>query len=93
MLVVRKCNECGYISYDAEGDFQCPKCFSNDFYETIFQEIKPNLKLSFEELKNAAQPLVDILYKYYNPHTTIIIEMDHVEILCGDMAVPFEIKD
>lgn len=46
-----------------------------------------------EELKNAAQPLVDILYKYYNPHTIITVEMGHVEVLCGNMAAPFEVRD
>lgn len=53
---------------------------------------KPH-KPSFEELKEAAQPLVDILYEYYDPHTAILVEMDHVEILCGDMVVPIEVRD
>ena len=88
-MIVRKCTECNH-TYDTEIGFQCPKCFS---YETTYEEIKPNSKLTHEELKQAAQPLVDILYKYYNPHTAIIIQMDHVEILEGDMVVSFEVRD
>jgi hypothetical protein len=48
---------------------------------------------SSEELKAASQPLVDILYKYYDPHTTIMVEQGSVEVLRGDMCTPLEIKD
>jgi hypothetical protein len=50
-------------------------------------------KPSFEELKTATQPLVDILYKYYDPHTTIMVEQGQVKILRDDMGMPLEIKD
>jgi hypothetical protein len=49
--------------------------------------------LSHEELEKAAQPLIDILYKYYNPHTKIIVEYDYVEILSGEMAIPIKLRD
>jgi len=52
-----------------------------------------NNKPTFEELQIAAQPLINILYKYYNPHTMIMIEQGCVEIVCGDMAVPIKLRD
>jgi hypothetical protein len=55
--------------------------------------IKQNNKLTFKELQEAAKPLVDILYKYYDPHTIIIIDQGHVEILCEDMTAPIELRD
>lgn len=48
---------------------------------------------SFEELQAAAKPLIDILYKYYDPHTTIIIDQASVEIVAGVMAIPFKVRD
>lgn len=53
------------------------------------KQIKP----TFEELKNASQPLIDILYKYYDPHTIIIVNQETVEILCGDMTIPIVPRD
>jgi hypothetical protein len=50
-------------------------------------------KPTFEELQIAAKPLVDILYKYYDPHTIIMVEQGCVEILCGDMIVPIKVRD
>jgi hypothetical protein len=48
---------------------------------------------SFETLKMLAGPLVDILYKYYDPHSVIVITQTSVEILTGDMATPIEPRD
>jgi hypothetical protein len=56
-------------------------------------EIKIMNKPTFEELQKAAQPLIDILYKYYDPHTVIMVEQTSVEILCGNMATPIEARD
>jgi hypothetical protein len=52
-----------------------------------------NNKPTFEELQEAAKPLIDILYKYYNPHTTILVEQTCVEIVCGNMVVPIKSRD
>jgi hypothetical protein len=49
--------------------------------------------LMHDELKQAAQPLIDILYNYGNPHSIIIVQQDSVEILSGEMAVPIEVRD
>ena len=46
-----------------------------------------------DELKEAATPLVDYLYKYGCPHSCIIVAEDHVEMLSGDCAVPLEVRD
>lgn len=52
-----------------------------------------NSQPTFEELEIAALPLVNILYKYYNSHTTILINQTSVEILCGEMTMSIEPKD
>lgn len=46
-----------------------------------------------EELKKAAKPLVDYLYKYGSPHSKIIVEMDSAEMVSGDCACKFEVRD
>lgn len=45
------------------------------------------------ELQEAAQPLVDYLYKYGSPHSKIIVEMDNAEMVSGDCACKFEMRD
>lgn len=46
-----------------------------------------NLK-RFQELEKAARPLVDFLKSNYNPHCKIIVEVDRVEVVCGEMSSP-----
>lgn len=46
-----------------------------------------------EELKVLSQPLVDFLYKYYNPHAMILITMTSAEVVETDIGVPFAIRD
>ena len=47
----------------------------------------------FEELKRAAQPILDFLYKYGNPHTQVIVEMGFVKVVQEEMGTPLEIRD
>jgi hypothetical protein len=49
--------------------------------------------LSHEELAAAAKPLLDILYTHFDPHTTIIMDQAHIEIVRGEMVTPFELRD
>lgn len=46
-----------------------------------------------DELKEAAEPLVDYLYKYGTPHDVIIVRMDSVEHLSGEAGSPIEVRD
>lgn len=46
-----------------------------------------------DELKEAAKPLVDYLYKYGTPHDTVIVRMDSVEHLSGETGSPIEVRD
>ena len=46
-----------------------------------------------KELENASKPLLDFIYKYGNPHTKIIVEMDGVEMVSAECACKFEIRD
>ena len=48
---------------------------------------------SFETLKTLSQPLIDILYEYYDPYSTIVINQTSVKIFNGGMGIPIEPKD
>ncbi len=45
------------------------------------------------ELKNAAKPLVDILYKYYHPHASVIVNQTSVEVVEGVDVAQIEPRD
>ena len=47
----------------------------------------------FDELKQAVQPVLDFLYKYGDPHTTVIIEMGYVKVTQDKIDSPLEIRD
>jgi hypothetical protein len=47
----------------------------------------------FEELKQAVQPILDYLYKYHDPHTTVIVEMGLVKVVQDKLGTPLEIRD
>lgn len=46
-----------------------------------------------EELREAAKPLVDYLYKYGTPHDTIIVTQATTEFLQGIGGVSNELRD
>ena len=46
-----------------------------------------------KEWKNASKPLLDFIYKYGNPHTKIIVEMNGAEMVSGECACKFEVRD
>lgn len=46
-----------------------------------------------KEFHDLCLPLVEYLYKYGSPHHTIIIQQDHAEMVSGEIAVPFELRD
>jgi hypothetical protein len=50
-------------------------------------------KCTFEELISAAQPMLNLLYKYYDPHTSIIIEMGFIKVVQDKMGAPLDIRD
>lgn len=46
-------------------------------------------KITIEELKEAAKPLVELLQKKGHPHMTAIITTKYAEITEGKVGVPF----
>lgn len=46
-----------------------------------------------DELKKAANPLVDYLYKYGTPHDAVIVRMDSVEHFSGETGTPIDVKE
>jgi hypothetical protein len=46
-----------------------------------------------QELKEAAKPLVDFLYKYYHPHATVLVSQANVEVCEGDLAIVNDLRD
>ena len=45
-----------------------------------------------EELKKAAEPLVKYLRENYHPHTTVIVDSMHAEVLEGVAVAKYEWK-
>lgn len=45
-----------------------------------------------EELKELARPLVEYIRKNYHPHTTIIIDCVHAEVLEGVAVAKFDVE-
>ncbi len=45
---------------------------------------------NYDELKAAAQPLVEYIRKKYTPMTTVIVTGAGVEVLSTEVHVPFE---
>jgi hypothetical protein len=52
-----------------------------------------NNKISFEELKSAAMPLVELLRKKGHPHLQVIVTDSMVKITEDKMGVPLEYED
>jgi hypothetical protein len=46
-----------------------------------------------EEFKEVVKPVVEWMHKSSTPHDTIIIRQDGAELVCGEMAVSFEVPD
>ena len=46
----------------------------------------------YKELEDAAQPLVEFLYKYYNPMCKVIVNIGHVEVVEREMGLPVKLK-
>lgn len=51
------------------------------------------MRPTHDELKSAAQPLLDILYNYYHPHAVVTVTQQGVEVLEGSMYAPLELRD
>lgn len=45
----------------------------------------------FNELKEASEPVIEFLKKYYDPHTTAIITENHVKIVRDDIGIAIKI--
>ena len=45
-----------------------------------------------EELKELAKPLVEYIRKNYHPHTTVIIDCVHAEVLEGVAVAKFDVE-
>lgn len=51
------------------------------------------MKPTFEELKKAAEPLIELIGQSYNPYTSIVVSIDAVEVVQTIARTPLEIKD
>ena len=49
--------------------------------------------MTHEELKKVAQPLHQMLCKYGDPHTTIMITQDFVKVMQDETGVPLPVPD
>lgn len=46
-----------------------------------------------EELKEACKPLLDFLYKYGTPHSTVVVTQADAQFSHGECAAEFELRD
>lgn len=51
------------------------------------------MKKRIEELKRASEPLIDYLYKYGSPYTTVMVTMDSIRVAEDSMGIPLEVRD
>ena len=42
-----------------------------------------------ERIRQAAYPLVKLLQEEYDPHTTVLVENDHVTLKIDSLGIPF----
>ncbi len=51
-------------------------------------------QISLKELKQAAEPLKELLRNKGHPHLVVVVSGEHVDLMEGIMGIPFEpIKD
>lgn len=50
-------------------------------------------EITFEELKEAAIPLVKLLREKGHPHMTVVVKDDRVELVEGVKGCPLEYED
>lgn len=55
--------------------------------------IMDKIKNGFKDFEDAMRPAVEWFQKNCNPHQRIIIEMDGVELVSGEMAFPVDVPD
>jgi succinate-semialdehyde dehydrogenase len=92
------------IDDDADIETAAPKIIAGRIFDNgiicsgeqsiIMPETKyDEMMKEFEELKKAAEPFIDFLYKYYHPHATILISQANMEVVEGVAGIPMELRD
>lgn len=62
------------------------------FFIQKYKEVKTmeRTQISFEELKQAAEPLKALLRNKGHPHLTVVVSDERVDLMEGIMGIPFE---
>lgn len=50
-------------------------------------------KVSFDELKEASEPLRELMNKKCCPYDIIVVQQDNVRLFSSEMGVAFDVKD
>lgn len=86
---------CSNCPYSVEGLYNT-ECAISIVQTKVFELLKTKSKdkektqmSKNEELKELARPLVEYIKKNYHPHTTIIIDVQHAEVLEGVAVANF----
>ena len=65
--------------------------------EQYINSFKPNAPTvnadRFNDLKKLEKPLMDFMYKYGNPHMTLIVTQRGAELVGAECFQPFELRD
>lgn len=56
--------------------------------EVIRMDKDKRKDLEFEELYKLCEPVLEYLHKKYDPHTEIVISMEHIRIKNDVMSIP-----
>ena len=60
--------------------------------EKEYKKLKESEQKS-KELKEAAKPLVELLYKYGTPHSTVLVTQARTEFVDGSFATQNDLRD
>jgi len=59
--------------------------------ESTYQNFRTHV--TFDMLKEAAQPLHELLCKYGDPHTSIVITQSSVKVVQDEIGMPLPVPD
>lgn len=48
------------------------------------------MEKTFDEIKEACQPVIDYLKAHFNPHCTVIITNEQIKIVSHELCIPTE---
>jgi PHP family Zn ribbon phosphoesterase len=90
------CDDCGawikWLGKDETRAFEHSQHESREGKPMYINKESDDIKMN-NELKEACKPLLEFLYKYGTPHSTVIVTQEDAEFLHGECSTIFELRD